>query len=149
MLLPSFRRQPFRWRKTTTGIAMNIVSILIAQMTSIRWIPSPNPHLPNSMSNIQYSCITHCHHLSPPRHCESNKPLTFLPQLGFSFLHRSDNHITNTSRRQPVQTGTRVKGFDNVEGLGTTVICTIQNSASWKGASDAEFWARGSSCGSR
>jgi len=43
--------------------------------------------------------------------------LTLFPQLRLSLLHRSDNHVANTSIGQPVEAGTETKGFNYVSDL--------------------------------
>jgi len=65
--------------------------------------------------------------------------LTLLPQLGLSLLHGSNNHVANTSIGQPVEVGTEAERFDEEQGLGTAVICAIDNSANGQTKGHAEF----------
>ena len=66
-------------------------------------------------------------------------PLTLLPQLRLSLFHRRNHHITNTSIREPVQAGTKSKGFDNVQRFRTTVVCAVEDGASGQTEGHAEF----------
>jgi len=65
--------------------------------------------------------------------------LTLLPQLGLSLLHGGNNHVTNTSIGQPVEMGTETEGLDEEQGLGTAVICAIDNSTNGQTKGHAEF----------
>jgi len=71
--------------------------------------------------------------------------LTLLPQLRLSLLHRSDDHITNTSVWEPIQVGTETKGLNEEKRLGATVVRAVDYGAYGQTESHAEFCASGSS----
>lgn len=54
---------------------------------------------------------------------------TLLPELRLSLLHRSDDHVTDTSVGETVQVRTEAERLDNEERLGARVIRAVQHGA--------------------
>lgn len=71
--------------------------------------------------------------------------LTLLPQFRLSLLHRSDEHVANTSIGKSIETSTKAEGLDNKETFGAAVVSAIENSTSWETEGHPEFVARGTS----
>ena len=70
---------------------------------------------------IQNFSILVCHFL------EKVLLRTLLPQLRLSLLHRCNNHITNTSIRETVQTSTSAVRFDKEKGLRAAVVSAVED----------------------
>lgn len=70
--------------------------------------------------------------------------LTFLPQLWLALLNASNNHIPNTSIRQPIQPCTKAIWLDDKQTLCPAVVCAIQNGTHRQTKGHAEFVARSS-----
>jgi hypothetical protein len=72
------------------------------------------------------------------------RKLTFLSEFRFTLFDRCHDHITHTSIGQSIKMGTETKWSNQEDGLGTTVICAIEDSADWETESQTEFCAGGS-----
>jgi hypothetical protein len=118
---------------TTAGIAMK------REMSAMKFQQT------NPSSSFRKSFPTYPTPTSKPEFLHRIWRLTLFPQLGLSLLHRSDNHVTNTSVGQPVETGTETEGFNYVERLGATVVGAIDDGTDGQTESQTEFCARGSS----
>ena len=74
---------------------------------------------------------------------------TLLPQLGLTLLDGRDDHVANTSVRQPVEVRAEAVRLDDEQRLRTAVIRAVQHGADGQTEGEAELRSRGTGrCGS-
>ena len=74
---------------------------------------------------------------------------TLLPQLGLTLLDGRDDHVANTSVRQPVEVRAEAVRLDDEQRLRAAVVRAVQHGADGQTEGEAELRSRGTGrCGS-
>merc|ERR1719206_1652110 len=68
-----------------------------------------------------------------------------LPELWFTLLDCSQDHVATAGSRQPVEPAPDTVHSDHVEVLTPGVVCAVHDCSHWASQGDAELGSRGSS----
>ena len=70
--------------------------------------------------------------------------LTLLPQLRLSFFYSSEDHISNTGSRKPVEAGVNSLDSNNIQVLGARVVTAVHDSCCRQGSGNLKLNTNGS-----